>query len=697
MSITMFLAGGHKAESSKSSRLGRQLTFSEIQLATQNFDESLVIGRGGFGKVYRGTITHGGSLLEIAIKRLESTSNQGALEFWAEVEMLSKLRHCHLVSLIGYCDDGQEMILVYEYMPHGTFEDHLHKRLSSLPWIRRLKISIGAARGLDYLHTGTGIKHGVIHRDVKSSNILLDYNWEAKISDFGLSKISPINQPSTYVNTLVKGTFGYLDPVYFQTGKLTRKSDVYAFGVVLFEVLCGKRAVDRSLDEDQWGLASWAQDSIKQGRLKQIIDFNMRGIISPKCLKEFSRLAERCVHSHPKHRPTMAEVVVSLKSILALQMKVNSALQPVGLTVFAKKVSMSVFPSNVENSVSLKSLELYLDTIQGDNQIFRRFDFDTISVATDTFSKANTVLLNRYDTMYKGRLQNGQAIAIAETSLSTPSYIKYYMREVSILINFEHENLVKLLGYCIEGTKMFLVYEFTPHASLDRLIFDPMCTLLDWNIRFKIILGVARVLVYLHKHAPVRIIHGDVKPEKILLNESMAPKLSGFGLASPINKTDCMLDNAVHGTLGCIAPGYRRTSHLSTKDDVFSFGVSLLETISGRSTLNQLSKTKHLYEYVWRNWLEGTPMNVVDPRINMDSSLMSTFIEIGLLCVQANAVDRPTMEEVVGMLHSNSSLTLPVAQMRSRMIRKRSECTNSQVDDYDTGEVEESLSDLYPR
>ncbi|KAJ0540812.1 putative protein kinase RLK-Pelle-CrRLK1L-1 family [Helianthus annuus] len=178
-------------------------------------------------------------------------SNQGASEFWTEVEMLSKLRHCHLVSLIGYCNYDTEMILVYEYMPHGTLEDHLHKLGTPISWCQRLKICIGAARGLDYLHTGTGIEFGIIHRDVKSSNILLDESWEAKVSDFGLSKISPRNQPSTYVSTLVKGTFGYIDPNYFATGKLTRKSDVYAFGVILLEVLCRKKAVDNNLD---WGI-----------------------------------------------------------------------------------------------------------------------------------------------------------------------------------------------------------------------------------------------------------------------------------------------------------------------------------------------------------------------------------------------------------------------------------------------------------
>ncbi|XP_071733629.1 probable receptor-like protein kinase At5g38990 [Rutidosis leptorrhynchoides] len=193
----------------------RHFEFLEIQTATENFNESLVIGHGGFGKVYKGKVINGSSLDEAAIKRLDSMSDQGAAEFWAEVETLSMLRHCNLVSLLGYCNHEKEMILVYEYMPNGTLEDHLHKLRTPLSWIQRLKICIGAGRGLHYLHTGTGIEVGVIHRDVKSSNILLHESWAAKIADFGLSKIGPTNQPSTYVKTVVKGTFGYLDPDYY--------------------------------------------------------------------------------------------------------------------------------------------------------------------------------------------------------------------------------------------------------------------------------------------------------------------------------------------------------------------------------------------------------------------------------------------------------------------------------------------------
>lgn len=177
--------------------------------------------------------------------------------------MLFKLRHTHLVSLLGFCDEYREMILVYEYMEHGTLADHLYKIRSNggtnfdLSWEKKLNICIGAARGLDYLQTGT--RHGVIHRDMKTANILLDNNWVAKISDFGLCKIGSTNKSRTHVGTYVKGTFGYIDPEYFLTRMLTKRSDVYAFGLVLLEVLCGRPAVDISLTEDRRSLALWAQ------------------------------------------------------------------------------------------------------------------------------------------------------------------------------------------------------------------------------------------------------------------------------------------------------------------------------------------------------------------------------------------------------------------------------------------------------
>ncbi|KAF5774478.1 putative protein kinase RLK-Pelle-CrRLK1L-1 family [Helianthus annuus] len=336
-----------------------RFSMSELSSATDNFDEKYCIGHGGCGKVYKGMISNGPTDI-YAIKRLHFMSDQGEPEFWAEVEMLSRLRHCNLVSLIGYCNEGKDMALVYEYMHNGTLSDHLHKKGTHLTWSQRLKICIGAARGLDYLHIGTGTRHGVIHRDVKTTNILLNENYVAKIADFGLAKIGPTNQTHTYVSTKVKGTFGYMDPNYFYTGRLTRKSDVYAFGVVLLEVLCGRPALDKSLDE---GLAVWAQDLIKQGKVTQIIDSRLKNHISKSSLKEFSRIVVRCLLSHPDQRPTMSEVVGSLNMALSFQEKKASSAQG-GITV--RKVWSLL---SLKGDFELKSSERIELSLKGDFEL----------------------------------------------------------------------------------------------------------------------------------------------------------------------------------------------------------------------------------------------------------------------------------------------------------------------------------------
>ncbi|EXB54643.1 Receptor-like protein kinase HERK 1 [Morus notabilis] len=267
------------------SKYETRIPFPIVQEATNNFDESLVIGTGGFGKVYKGVLSDG---TKVAVKRKNPGSQQGLQEFRTEIKMLLLFRHRHLVSLIGYCDEGNEMILIYEYMENGALRSHLHgsELQTYLTWKQRLEICIGAARGLHYLHTG--FAKGIIHRDVKSANILLDENFRAKVADFGLSKIGPDMTQANHVSTAVKGSFGYFDPEYFRRRRLTFKSDVYSFGVVLFEVLCGRAAVDSTQ-------------------------------ISPESLKKFGEIAEKCLAEVGVNRPSMGEVLQSLECALRLQ------------------------------------------------------------------------------------------------------------------------------------------------------------------------------------------------------------------------------------------------------------------------------------------------------------------------------------------------------------------------------------------
>ncbi|GFS30507.1 malectin/receptor-like protein kinase family protein [Actinidia rufa] len=302
--------------SSLPSDLCRHFSISEIRSATRNFTDELMIGIGGFGNVYKGYIDDGATT--VAIKRLDSKSNQGAREFQTEIGMLSKLRHLHLVSLIGYCDDDGEMILVYDYMANGTLRDHLYKTENpSLSWKNRLQICLGVARGLHYLHTGT--KHMIIHRDVKSTNILLDDKWVAKISDLGLSKMGPNNVAQTHVTTIVKGSFGYMDHEYFRYQQLTEKSDVYSFGVVLLEVLCARPVIVTELPPEQVSLAVWGRYCLQNGTVDQIVDPHLTGQIAPECLRKFGEIVDSCLHDKGIQRPTMSDVVWGLEFAMQLQ------------------------------------------------------------------------------------------------------------------------------------------------------------------------------------------------------------------------------------------------------------------------------------------------------------------------------------------------------------------------------------------
>ncbi|CAD6239716.1 unnamed protein product [Miscanthus lutarioriparius] len=291
--------------------------FAVLRDATNDFDEGLVIGAGGFGKVYRATLPDGTS---VAVKRASPESRQGAREFRTEIELLSGLRHRHLVSFVGYCDEGDEMILLYEYMEHGSLRSRLYGAGAATGGARLGAAAAGGLRwrgeGPLYLHTA--LPKPVIHRDVKSSNILLDGGLAAKVADFGLSWAGP-ELEETHVSTAVKGSFGYVDPEYVRTRKLTTKSDVYSLGVVLLEALCARPVVDPRLPKPMVNLVEWALHWQGRGELDKIVDRRMAAEVRPQALRKYGETAARCLAARGADRPAMEDVVWSLQFVMRLQ------------------------------------------------------------------------------------------------------------------------------------------------------------------------------------------------------------------------------------------------------------------------------------------------------------------------------------------------------------------------------------------
>ncbi|XP_030930150.1 receptor-like cytoplasmic kinase 176 [Quercus lobata] len=300
----------------------KSFTFNNLKTATRNFRPDSVLGEGGFGSVFKGWIDENsftaakpGTGIVIAVKRLNQEGLQGHKEWLAEINYLGQLYHPNLVKLIGYCLEDDQRLLVYEFMPRGSLENHLFRRASyiqPLSWNYRMKIALGAAKGLAFLHSDEA---KVIYRDFKTSNILLDSKFNAKLSDFGLAKDGPTGEKS-HVSTRVMGTYGYAAPEYMATGHLTTKSDVYSFGVVLLEMISGKRVMDNNRPPGEQNLVEWAKRYLTSKRkVLHVFDARIEGQYSFGIALKVANLAIQCLSVEPRFRPNMDKVVRILEQL----------------------------------------------------------------------------------------------------------------------------------------------------------------------------------------------------------------------------------------------------------------------------------------------------------------------------------------------------------------------------------------------
>ncbi|XP_039059520.1 probable serine/threonine-protein kinase PBL5 isoform X2 [Hibiscus syriacus] len=295
----------------KASKRAQTFTFDELTAATGNFQSDCFLGSGGFGKVYKGFLEKTNQA--VAIKQLDRNGLQGIKEFVVEVSILSMMEHPNLVQLIGFCTEGDQRLLVYEYMPLGSLENHLYDLppgQKPLDWNTRMKIAAGAAKGLEYLHVK--LDPPIIYRDLKCSNILLGEGYHPKLSDFGLAKVGPSGD-KTHVSTRVMGTYGYCAPDYAMTGQLTFKSDIYSFGVVLLELITGRKAIDNTRERGEQNLVAWARPMFRDRKnFSRMVDPLLQGQYPVRGLYQALAIAAMCVQEEPNMRPAVSDVVMAL-------------------------------------------------------------------------------------------------------------------------------------------------------------------------------------------------------------------------------------------------------------------------------------------------------------------------------------------------------------------------------------------------
>ncbi|GMI74354.1 hypothetical protein like AT1G07870 [Hibiscus trionum] len=326
LGVKNFALNAEVSVDGKATKAAHSFTFEQVIAATGNFRLDYFLGEGGFGKVYKGLLEETNQV--VAIKQLDQDSLQGTREFVAEVSTLSTAEHPNLVKLIGFCAEDEQRLLVYEYMSLGSLENHLHDfkpNQKPLDWNTRMEIAAGAARGLEYLHVK--MNPPVIYRDLKCSNILLGEGYHPKLSDFGLARVGPSGD-KTHVSTRVMGTYGYCAPDYAMTGQLTFKSDIYSFGVVLLELITGRKAVEYSKERRAEYLVGWARPRFKDRRnFSQMADPLLQGQYPMKGLYQALAVAAMCVQEQPNMRPAISDVVNALNYLTSHKYDPNNCVQ----------------------------------------------------------------------------------------------------------------------------------------------------------------------------------------------------------------------------------------------------------------------------------------------------------------------------------------------------------------------------------
>ncbi|KAK9048136.1 hypothetical protein SSX86_032901 [Deinandra increscens subsp. villosa] len=644
-----------------------KIPLREIRRATNGFNKACFVGSGGYADVYRAELDflsiEGLSSKEekckdelpkitktVAIKRISSrVDEQGKQGFLTEIELLTSCKHPHIVSLLGFSREAGEMILVYEYAFKGSLSDYLVSMVV-LTWSQRIQICLDIAHGISYLHTDMKGKPRIIHRDIKSDNILLDENLNAKIADFGLSKSHPANQqPSTIYSKNIAGTQLYMDPEYLATGKYKKESDIYSFGVVLFEVLSGRVAYDSIyMNENEMGLAPIAKKRFNELTLKELIDpriieddddhiFTLNRGPNQDSFHTFSKIAYQCLAETQARRPTIEVVIKKLQKALR---------------------------------------------VQGETVVLSKYRLSDIVFATQNFAETYCIGLDTTGTVYKAELDHFGKSSVSETEQKNGEPSK---KRITVAIKrisrreggqerqeffdeidmraCKHPNLVSLLGFCDEGDEMILVYEHVSGRSLDNYLknVDNMDDF-TWTHRLQLCLQIARGLSQLHtKMISQSTMHNVINSANIMLDKNGEAKI-GYFVISKLHPTNQEIGMNVYE-----GPEYETRG---TLENIYSFGVLFFEILCGRVAYDPVyikENDKGLAHIARQCYDDKTIETIMDPKLKEDifasnkgpgKYSLDTFLKIAYRCL-GEAAQRPTMETVIEELESALNFMTP--------------------------------------
>ncbi|XP_077212054.1 protein kinase family protein [Tasmannia lanceolata] len=702
-------------------------SYTELYIGSNGFSEDEILGSGGFGRVYKAVLPSDGTV--VAVKCVANKGEQFEKTFAAELAAVAQLRHRNLVRLRGWCVHEDQLLLVYDYMPNRSLDRILFRGGNGTPsllaWERRQSIVFGLAAALFYLHEQ--LETQIIHRDVKTSNVMLDSNYNARLGDFGLarwveheiesptiavmssfSSASSLSRGNNYqfrlANTSrIGGTIGYLPPESFQKRSLTTaKSDVFSFGIVVLEVVSGRRAVDLTYPDEQIVLLDWVRRLSDEGKFLNASDNRLPdGSYTLSDMQRLIHLGLLCSLNDPQSRPTMKWVMETLSSKNISELPGLPSFQAHPLYISLSSTTTSATTATTTTSRGSAGLSSYV-TANG-NTIFltanedkssdghsdesrhhrptafpsvdtpREISFKEIVDATNNFSEDQLVAELDFGTAYHGYLNNNNLhVVVKRLGFKTcPALRARFSDELRNMGSLRHRNLVQLRGWCTEQGEMLVIYDYLSHRSLSHLLFNHQGKhpVLQWRHRYNIIKSLASAILYLHEEWDEQVIHRNITSSSVFLDADMNPRLGSFALAEFLTRNEhghhiaTSKSTSPQGIFGYMAPEYMESGKATTMADVYSFGVVVLEVLSGRKAVDfrgpevLLVRKIHQFHARKRPFVELADCSLDG---NYDQREMLRLVRLGLACIRSDPESRPTMRQIISALDGKDYLLDPV-------------------------------------